>query len=295
MNEEFCIQKDFVRELLPKRQQNSHKGTYGSVLNIAGSVNYSGAAFLSSVSALKIGAGYVTVACCKTVADSLRALSPDIVLLPLEEKDGGIASHEYKKVLKILPKYTAISIGCGLSSINYSQKNIEKFIKKLFAEIKNIKIPIIIDADGLNIISKLNITVLPENTILTPHPKELSRLLSINPNEIATDRVKYAKLAAKKFNAVVVLKGNQSIVTDGNEIFINPTGNSALSKAGAGDVLTGIISGLAAQGLSTLYSAVCGVYIHGLTGELASKELSEYSTNASDLLPCISKALKELL
>ncbi|MDD3688372.1 MAG: NAD(P)H-hydrate dehydratase [Bacteroidales bacterium] len=295
MNKEFCIQKDFVKELLPKRQQNSHKGTYGAVLNIAGSVNYSGAAFLSSISALKIGAGYVTAGCCKTVANSLRALSPDIVLLPLEEKDGCISNNDYKKILEILPKYTAVSIGCGLSSINYPQSNIEQFVQKFFTEIKNVKIPVIIDADGLNIISKLNITDLPENTVLTPHPKELSRLLGISTDEIASDRVKCAILAAEKFNAIVVLKGNQSIITDGEKVFINYTGNSALSKAGAGDVLTGIISGLAAQGLSPLYSAVCGVYIHGLTGEAASEKLTEYSTNASDLLPCISEAIKELL
>ncbi|MDD3593249.1 MAG: NAD(P)H-hydrate dehydratase [Candidatus Gastranaerophilales bacterium] len=295
MSEEIFTQKEFVKELLPKRQPNSHKGTYGAVLNIAGSVNYSGAAFLSSIAALKIGAGYVTAACCKTVANSLRAVSPDIVLLPLEEKDGCIAVCEYRKILEILPKYTAVSIGCGLSSMLYRQNNIEKFMENFLAEIKDITTPIVIDADGLNIIAKLNITNLPQNTVLTPHTKELSRLLNVNTDEITADRTKYAKIAAKKYNAVVVLKGSQSVIIDGEKVFINPTGNSALSKAGAGDVLTGIIAGLLAQGLSPFNSAVCGVYIHGLTGEAASLELSEYSTNASDLLTFLPKVVKNLL
>ena len=295
MSEEKFITKEFVKELLPKRKQDSHKGSYGSILNIAGSVNYKGAAFLSSKAALKIGAGYVTLASVEEVINSVSVLCPEVVCFPLKEKDETILWKEYKKIIEILSKYTVIQIGCGISSINRSQKNIEKFTENILKEITDFENPVIIDADGLNIISKLKIKNLPKNTVLTPHAKELSRLLKVDVSEIQNNRKKFAKITAQEYSATVVLKGHQSVITNGKEVFINSTGNSALSKAGTGDVLTGMISGLCSQGSTTFDASLIGVYLHGLAGEIASKDLTEYGLNASELIEYIPQAIKKIL
>lgn len=292
---EEVITKEYVKSLLPKREQNSHKGTFGSVLNISGSINYRGAAFLSTKSALKIGAGYVELASINEVINSVSTLCPEAVFIPLEQKNGTIKSCEYKKIINILPKIKTILLGCGISSLNSNLNEIESFIKNIILNIKNIEIPVIIDADGLNIIARLNITNLPLNTIMTPHPAELSRLLNINLSEIQNNRVKYAKIAAKKYNSVVVLKGRNTVITDGERIFISNTGNSALAKAGTGDVLAGIVAGLCAQNVKILDAAVLGVYIHGLAGEIASERLSQYSVNASELIDFIPISILEIL
>ena len=291
MSEEKFITSEFAKTLLPQRKEASHKGTYGNILNIAGSTNYRGAAFLSTVSALKVGAGYVTLASIDEVINTVSTLCPEAVFIPLESKNGTIALTEAEKLAKFIPDYKVVEIGCGISS---SSQNIELFIKNFFEKIQDTKNPFIIDADGLNLISKLKINV-PKNCILTPHPRELSRLLEVDTSEIQLNRTKFAVLAAQKYNSTVVLKGYHSVITDGNEILINPTGNSALSKAGTGDVLSGMISGFCAQGLKPFDAAALGVYLHGLTGEIASKEMTQYGVNASDLINYIPSAIKTLM
>ena len=294
MSDEKFITNEFVKELLPLRKQDSHKGSFGSILNIAGSTNYKGAAFLSSKAALKTGAGYITLATVKDVINSVSVLCPEVVCFPLEEKNGTISQKEYKKIIEILPKYTVLQIGCGISSMGKNQANIENFVKNLFSAVTDFKNPLIIDADGLNIISELKIKNLPKNTVLTPHPKELSRLLKVDVSEIQNNRIKFAKIAAQKYYSTVVLKGYQSVITNGEEVFVNSTGNSALSKAGTGDVLTGMIGGLCSQGLKPFDAAILGVYLHGLAGEIASKDLTEYSVNASELIEYIPQAIKKI-
>lgn len=292
-NEEF-LTKQHIKTYLPKREKDSHKGTFGNILNIAGSINYKGAAFLSTKSALKCGAGFIALCAIKEVIDTVSTICPEAVFIPLEEKFGTISQKEYKKILEIIPKYKVISIGCGLSSINQNQKEIENFIKNLFSKLQTLETPIIIDADGLNIISKLRIQKLPPKSILTPHPMELSRLLSVEVNKIQEKRAYYAKMAAQKFNSIVVLKGNQTVISNGDKTFINTTGNSALAKAGEGDVLTGMISGFCAQNTNMFESACLGVYLHGLAGEFASEKLSEYGVNASDVIEFIPLAIKSI-
>ncbi|OHD37602.1 MAG: NAD(P)H-hydrate dehydratase [Spirochaetes bacterium GWF1_31_7] len=279
---------------MPKRPVNSNKSMFGSVLNVAGSINYRGAAVLSSVAVLKVGAGYSTLACPSIVANSITSYIPDIVTIPLTMKNGSIMKDEYKKILLLLPKYHVFSIGSGLCSILSNNKGVKKFFTMLIHSISSITIPVIIDADGLNILSELKSVVLPAFTILTPHPKELSRLLHVETAVIQSDRVRYAKEAAKHYSAVIVLKGSNTIITNGEQVFINTTGNSALAKAGSGDVLTGIIAGLCAQGLSILDAACFGVFLHGLSGDLAKKDCTEYGVLASDLLHYIPMALEVL-
>lgn len=293
--EEIIITKEYLKSIFPKREQNSHKGTFGNVLNIVGSVNYRGAAFLSTKAVLKAGAGYVELASVDKVINSVSNLCPEAVFIPLKQTNGTIKKEEYKTILELLPKIKTLLFGCGISSINKNQEDIEIFVQNLTENIKNITIPVIIDADGINIISRLNITDLPEKTILTPHPNELSRLLKTEVSEIQNNRIKYAKIAAKKYKSVIVLKGQNTVITDGDKVFLNKTGNSSLAKAGTGDVLSGIIAGFCAQGVNIFGASITGVYLHGLSGEIASDKMTEYSVNASELMNFIPLAIKEIL
>ncbi len=260
---------------MPFRPQNSNKGTFGKVLNFAGSKNYIGAAYLSSLGILKSGAGYVALSSDKEIIKSVSILLPEAVYL--SRYDG----------LKNIDKYTVCLIGCGIGK-SFSAKSL---VKKV---IEKVNIPIVIDADGLNILSTLHGTKLPQNTIITPHLMEASRLLGISVDEIAKDTQGAARELVEKYNCTVVLKSHRTVVCDKDNLYINQHGNSALSKAGTGDVLAGIISGLTAQKMNLFESAKLGVYLHSIAGELASKELSEYSVLATDILKYLSTAIKEI-
>ena len=227
---------DYKLPNLPVREENSNKGTFGKILNVSGSEYMTGAALLSSVAALRIGAGFVE-----------------------------LASHENAlKISNIIINSTVLLIGCGLS-ISKETENIFQNTIKLAIEMN---LPTVIDADGLNILSKTQI-LLPKNTILTPHPKEASRLLNCELKDVLNNMQQSAQKISKKYNCVTVLKSHKTIVCDNEKIYINSTGNSALAKAGSGDVLAGMISGLLAQKMNIFDSAVLGVYLHGLAGDLA--------------------------
>ena len=284
-----------ITKFFPKRIQNSHKGTFGRILNISGSQNYSGAAILSSLSALKSGAGYVTLACPDVIVKSIASYSPDITFIPLKSTAiGSISKENTNGVIHRIKDFDIISIGSGLTT----NEETKSFVLEL---LENIEKPIVIDADALNIIASENITDVPKNSIMTPHPKELSRLLNVPVEEIQSNREKFAIIGAKKYNTVMVLKGHETVVTDGKNIYINKTGNSALAKAGSGDVLTGITAGIAAQMKKNLpenflfYVATNSVFLHGMVGELASKDLTEYSVLASEQIKYIPQAIKKIL
>ena len=259
---------------LPTREQNSHKGTFGRVLNVAGSKYMPGAAYLSSVSALKIGCGYCFLASCESVIKAVSAQTQNVVFVSIKD---------LKKELKVAD---VVEIGCGLTT-SYSAKKLLKTVLKA-------NLPTIIDADGLNILAENNFD-LPKDVILTPHPKEASRLLKVDTDEILSNPERYAKEISKKYNCVTVLKLHNTVVCSKDlEIYINTTGNSALAKAGSGDVLTGMIAGLTAQKMNLFDAAKLGVYLHGFCGEIASKDLTEYSVMAHDLINYIPKAIKLL-
>ena len=260
---------------LPERAQNSHKGTFGKVLNIAGSRYMPGAAYLSSVSALKIGCGYCFLASEDSVINAISAQTQNIVFLP------------YKKIKQQNPDI--ISIGCGLTTSHKAQV----IFKEVISHFKNT--PLIVDADGLNILAKNNVK-LPDDIILTPHPMEAARLLNIELEQVLNDLESSAKQISKKYNCTTVLKSHNTVVCSKKlEIYINNTGNSALAKAGSGDVLTGMIAGLVAQGMEMFEAAKLGVYLHGKCGELATQKLTEYSVMAEDLISYIPYAIKDCL
>ncbi len=282
-----------VKALMPQRPQQSNKGTFGKVLNIAGSIEYQGAAYLSSVAPLKTGAGLVTLATIEPVINNLAGNCPWVTFYPLRDYyKKCIASDAFGDVLNIIENYNVLSVGPGLSDTAATNAFVDDLIKYLNKNNKRT----VIDADAINVLSKSELSSFPSDSVITPHPVELSRLINTPVKDIQNDRIKYAKLTAEKFGCCVVLKGNQTVVcTKDLEVFVNTSGNSALAKAGSGDVLTGIISGLMAQGVSVENAAKLGVYLHGLCGELASQDLSLYSVLATDQIDYIPQAIKKIL
>lgn len=285
--------ENYVKGLLPKRPQVSNKATFGSVLNIAGSGFYTGAAYFSSLSPLKVGCGRSTLASIEVVLRATSALSPDIILMPLEStKEKTISPKSIKVLEKVLDKYKAVSVGCGLSTNKKTGIFFEKLIKAMSEKQTNF----VIDADALNLLAKLKNVKLPENSVLTPHPKEMSRLMNVAVDNILLQPEFWVKKCSEKYNCTVVLKMHKTLVYDAKgNFYINTTGNSALAHGGSGDVLCGMITGFLAQGLNSFDACSLAVYLHGLTAEIASEELTEYSTLSSDLLNYISGAIKRIV
>ena len=282
------INKKLVSGMAPKRSQNSHKMTFGKVLNIAGSANYRGAAFLSSLSALRAGAGYVTLASVKEVINAVSYMTPDLVYMTLNQNQNGNISDD--NAIKDLLSYNVVSVGCGIST----DDSVKSFLINLLSQI-SVKQMLVIDADGINLISSLKCSIPSKNTIITPHPKELSRLLDVSVEEINANREKYARITSQTFDCITVLKGHGTIVTNGEKIYINKSGNSALAKAGTGDVLTGTIAGLLAQRTDPFNAAILGVYLHGLAGDIASSYLTQYGVLASDIVDYLPFAFSKVL
>lgn len=263
---------------LPKRIENSNKSTYGRVLNFAGSDYMSGAAYLSSVSALKTGCGYCFLCSTDRVMDIVAAKTSNIVFLPLSD------------LTQNLDSFDVVMCGCGLSQSDVALAK----LTDLFAGL-NPKTPLVIDADAINLISKTPQIFLSkrfEKVIMTPHPKEAARLLNSSVEEVLADVRLSAEKITAKYNCVTVLKThNTVIVSPSGEFYENHTGNNSMAKAGSGDVLTGMISGIAAQGANLFEAAVLGVYLHGMSGEIASKSLTNYSVMADDLIANIPNAI----
>lgn len=263
---------------MPERVQDSHKGTFGRVLNVSGSDYMMGAAYLSSLSALIVGCGYMFLCTTERVIDAVAAQSQNIVFCPLSDLENQVKSADI------------LLIGCGLSTSDVAMD----IFKRTLNSVEDI--PVVVDADGLNILAKNPEIKLPAKLILTPHPKEASRLMGVDVDTILSDMEYWAKEISKKFNCVTVLKSHRTVVSSKDlEIYINNTGCSALAKAGSGDVLAGMIAGLLAQNCEAFYAAKLGVYLHGLCGDLAKNDLTEYGVLASDQIRFIPYAIKKIL
>ena len=264
--------------MMPNREQNSNKGTFGKVLNFCGSENYIGAAYLATVSSLKVGAGFSALATVQDVINSVSSILPEAVYLT--RKEG----------LKQINNFSVILLGCGLGIYRESEKLFRKVLNN-FPQDK----PLILDADGLNLLAK-NKVILPPKTIITPHPLEAARLLGCELECVLENIEESAKKLTQKYNCVTVLKTHRTILCNKDfTVHINQHGNSALAKSGSGDVLAGTIAGLVAQKMDIFEASKLGVYLHSRTGEIASEELTEYSVLASDLPKYIHRAIKEII
>ncbi len=282
---------ELVKDLLPKRPANSHKGSFGYLLTIAGSLGMSGATMLATESSLKVGTGLCILATPSSLVPHLPAR--EVIYRPIAETDETtIAPKALWELEKDLDKATAVVLGPGLSTNEETVSFVQKFMSKVMD--RSNEVPCLIDADGLNCISE-NTKVFPEDArhiVITPHPKELARLLDVSTSDIQKDRIASATKAAAEFGCIVVLKGAHTVIADPDaNVFINPTGNPGMSTAGCGDVLSGIIGGLLAQGVEPFDAAVAGVYLHGRAGDVAAHALGEASVTAGNILDCIADAI----
>lgn len=286
--EEFSakISDESAYSAIPKRKLSANKGTYGRLLNIAGSLYYSGAAAMSTKAVLRTGAGLCTLAAPISVVKMLGASLHETTYLPLPETDDGfVAENCTEKIAEMLPRMNAVCVGCGLGN-SENTRILTEFV------VKNAECPIILDADGINSLGG-NINVLKERTsagramVLTPHPLEFSRLSGLSVAEIQRDRIKAARDFSEETGAVVLLKGAFTVIADGSEVFVNPTGCAALAKGGSGDVLAGIIAALLAQGVEPLTAATSGAFIHGKTAEKLTEKMPAHAVLATDLIDAL--------
>lgn len=280
---------ELLHECFEARKTDSHKGDYGKLLCITGSLGMTGSAILAARAAHKVGAGLVTVAAPVCVSQALSAaLLEQTMLFTGGNNLGTVSQKDWQNIRDRMSKSTAVVIGCGLGN-NEDTRNV------VCEAIRYADCPMVIDADGINAVAK-NIDILREakgTVILTPHAAEMSRLVGVSVDEINCRRLDIARDFAKQYNVVLVLKGaNTVIATPSGSTYINTTGNAAMAKAGSGDLLAGIIGGLLARGISPEKSAVCGVYLHGALGDECVKTMSEHSVMAGDLLAEIPFFLK---
>ena len=269
-----------IKKLFPARKPESHKGDYGKLFVHAGSAGMLGAALLCSRGALRVGAGLVYLGVPLEVRDAVNLATPEVIVI------GGAGAGEY---LAVALGSTAVALGPGLGQRRaLARELLFKLSEAGFG------CPVVLDADGLNAfagelpaLQKLQLKL-----ILTPHPGEMARLWGRKVEEVEQDRQKIALETARLLGCVVVLKGHQTVVVDAaGASYINNTGNPGMAGGGSGDVLTGMIAGLAAQGAAPRAAAVAGVYLHGLAGDLAAKEKGEYGMIASDLVDHIPEAI----
>jgi len=284
------ITKEKIMEIFPKRYKDSNKGTYGRLFLITGSLGMTGAGTLAGKSAYRTGAGLVYLGVPASLINIYESMLAESVTLPFKDGGGYFHPDSYTQIVEFSKSVDVVGIGPGLSN----RDELIEFVEKL---IENIDKPMVLDADALNLISKkINILEkLKAKTIITPHPGEMARLTGKSILEIQNDRIGISLEFSKKWNIIVVLKGNNTVITMPNgEIYINETGNNGMATAGSGDVLTGIIMSLIGQGKRPEEAAIIGTYIHGLAGDIASKELTEYSTVSNDIIGKIPKAIKAL-
>ena len=282
--------KHQIARLFAPRAKDSNKGRFGHVLVVAGSRGKSGAAAMAGIAALRAGAGLVTVACPESALQSVAQYAPEIMTEPLPETPHGtLAAQSISRILELSATRNIVAIGPG---IGVSEQTRELTLG-LFRRLDK---PLVLDADALNCIGGQDWQGGTYARILTPHPGEMSRLTGLTIPEIQADRPAAARALATLRNAIVVLKGERTLTAlpDG-QIWINPTGCPAMAKAGTGDILTGILSGILAQFPQQPDLAVtAAVYLHGLCGELASAEYSEQSVVATDLLEFIHKGIRAI-
>jgi ADP-dependent NAD(P)H-hydrate dehydratase len=277
---------------LPPRAPDSHKGTYGKVLIVAGSRGMSGAAVLCGSAALRGGAGLVQVATPADVQPTVAAGNPCYMTacLPIEVKHHGLADDAAPIILELAATANVLAIGPGIGQAGRIQEIVEIVLVQA-------KQPVVLDADGLNALSVLSGDPLKRReapTVLTPHPGEFARLLKISVRDVQARRQELALRFAAERNVVLVLKGHETIVTDGQRLYLNNTGNPGMATGGTGDVLTGLIAALIAQGLPPFDAAQLGVYLHGKAGDLAADQIGQVSLTATDLLDYFPMAFRSI-
>jgi len=272
---------------LKPRASSAHKGDFGKVCIIAGSAGMSGAAALAGRSALRAGAGLVRVAVPKSVLPIVASIEPSFTTIALtEDKAGRISAKAINTILDAVSENDVLAFGPGVGVSGELRSVLETLLGQE-------GLRLVIDADGLNNLAKIKDW--PDNLkaklVLTPHPGEMKRLWSaLFREEMPSERQEQAAQLSQRTGTVVVLKGAGTVVTDGEQVYINKTGNPGIATAGSGDVLTGVITALIGQGLSNFDAAVLGVYIHGLAGDIAAEKIGQVSLITTDVIQALGEA-----
>lgn len=279
----FWLDHDAVLNILPDRSTDSHKGDYGKLLLICGSKGYTGAAALAAMGALRSGAGLVYLAVPASIyeIEAKKLLEP--IVMPMPDDEGKLSCDAVDEIVRLSANMDAVLIGPGIGRSTGTTAVTQAILQSFPG-------PVILDADGINSICEHR-SILRERTgttIITPHEGEFSRFTGTT----VTDRLADAKTAAKEYRCIVVLKGHNTVITDGNHTYMNPTGNPGMAVGGSGDVLAGIITSLVGQGIAPLEAAACGVWLHGAAGDICAEEIGQYGMLPTDMLQVLSRLLK---
>ena len=272
-----------VLNLLPDRDPWGHKGTFGKVLLLCGSRGFTGAAYLAAMGALRTGAGLVFLG----VPESIYAIEAvklnEPVVFPLPDREGKLAEEAIPEILSRLPQMDAVLIGPGLGQS-------EGTFRVVKAVLENAQCPVVLDADGINVLSAHRDIVRGRNdpTILTPHDGEFARIGGI----MGETRMASAGELAKDLGCIVLLKGHETCITDGETAYRNRTGNPGMAVGGSGDILAGMIVSLLGQKISPLEAAACGAWLHGAAGDICARELGQYAMLPTDMLGALPRLLK---
>lgn len=278
-----------VRSLLPQRPPDAHKGTFGHVLVIGGSRGFAGAVRLAAEAAARSGVGLVTAAVPRALADVLAAAFLEVMTKPLPDTPDEALSHAaVGPALAFVEGKDAVVLGPGMSQHDGARDFALSLIRKC-------PLPMLIDADGLNNLST-DLRVLRGDAprVLTPHPGEMARLTGTSSQEVQGARESLAEAFAREHRCVMVLKGYRTVISDGSATYVNPSGNSGMATGGTGDVLSGIIGGLLAQGMSALDAALAGTYLHGLAGDIAMQAKTARGMIAGDVVSAMPEAWRQL-
>jgi ADP-dependent NAD(P)H-hydrate dehydratase / NAD(P)H-hydrate epimerase len=288
----FLIERADAVRAYPPRRPGAHKGDFGHLLVLAGCLGKSGAAVLAGSAALRAGAGLVTVATAHEALPLVAGHRPELMTVSLPATlEGAVSRSALERALELAGDRDAVALGPGLGQAPETRAFICDFVRRCPK-------PVVVDADGLNALAAAGIEQVKQRsqvTVLTPHPGEMARLLGLATREVQADRVAAVRMLAQRTGAVVLLKGQRTLVADpAGRVAVNPTGNPGLAKAGSGDVLTGIAGALAARGLDAWQATIAAVYLHGLAGDFARDRLGEESLLAGDVIETLPRAILAL-
>lgn len=279
-----CLTHKAVLSILPDRDKSTHKGDYGKILLLCGSRGYTGAGALAAMGALRVGAGLVYLGVPESIYEIEASKLLEPVVFPLPDEDGKLSVHAIDEISRILPGIDVVLIGCGLGRSEGTTAVVQHVLQ-------NYSGPVILDADGINVM-KCHKDILRGRTsltILTPHEGEFTRFVQ---REMGMDRLTCACELAKELGIIVVLKGHETIITDGNIVYVNSTGNPGMAVGGSGDVLAGMITGLIGQKIPVLEASACAVWLHGAAGDICAEEIGQYGMLPSDVLQAVPRLMK---
>lgn len=277
------LNHELVLSLLPDRNPWGHKGNFGKLLLLCGSRGYTGAAFFAAMGALRSGAGLVFLGVPESIYGIEAVKLNEPVIFPLPDAGGRLSADAVPEILTRLPQMDAVLVGPGLGQS-------EGTLAVVRAVLENAQCPVVVDADGINVLSAHRDLLRGRKspTILTPHDGEFARLGGV----IGEDRMSAAAALAEELGCVVLLKGHETCITDGTDGYLNPTGNPGMAVGGSGDVLAGVITALLGAGLPPLEAAACGAWLHGAAGDRCAAELGQYGMLPTDMLSALPRLMK---